>query len=45
MPQWFVRFPELSEFSEFLLYLGKIPLSYFIHVVYNMQVSVVCWNK
>ena len=28
MLQWFIRFPEFAEFSEFLFYLGKNPMSY-----------------
>ena len=28
MLQWFISFPEVAEFSEFLFYLGKIPLGW-----------------
>ena len=31
MPQWFIRFPEFTEFSEFLFHLGKTPLSLLNH--------------
>ena len=31
MLQWFIRFPEFAEFIEFLIHLGKTPLSSLIH--------------
>ena len=33
MLQWFIRFPEFAEFSEFLFHLGKTPL--FLHSPYH----------
>ena len=40
MLQWFIRFPEFAEFSEFLFHLGKTPLhsiKNFIHVLLHFS--------
>ena len=37
MRQWFIRLPELSEFSEFLFYLGKTPFAIARYAMFRRQ--------
>ena len=48
MLQWFIRFPEFAEFSEFPFHLGKTPIARQFEVNIRLTeakaIHELCWN-